>query len=101
TNLSFGNATAGSNSSQTLTLTNTGTAAVTISSGTITSTSFSVVGGMSAVSIAAGQNYAFQVQFAPQAAGNVTASMSVASDATNSPLSISLSGTGTMALSIA
>src|ERR1039458_10391816 len=65
TSLNFGNVTAGSNSSQTLTLTNTGTAAVTISQGTITGTAFSVVGGMSAVSIAAGKNHAFQIQFAP------------------------------------
>lgn len=100
TSLNFGNVTAGSNNSQTLTLTNTGTATVTISQGTITGAGFSVVGGMSSVSIAPGQNHVFQVQFAPPATGNVTASMSVASDATNSPLSISLSGTGVTGLSI-
>src|ERR1019366_6839695 len=83
TSLSFGNVTAGSNSSQTLTLTNTGTAAVTISPETINGTGFSVVGGMSAVSIAAGQNHTFRVQFAPLAAGNMTGSMSVASDTTH------------------
>src|ERR1019366_771604 len=75
--------------------------AITISPGAIKGTGFSVVGGMSAVSIAAGQNYAFQVQFAPPTAGNVTGSISLASDSTNSPLSISLSGTGMTALSIA
>ena len=101
TSLRFGNVTAGSNSSQTLTLTNTGTAAITISPGAINGTGFSVVGGMSAVSIAAGQNHAFQVQFAPPTAGNVTGSISMVSDTTNSPLSISLSGTGMTALSIA
>ena len=55
---------------------------------------------MSSISIAAGQNHAFQVQFAPQTGGNVSGSMSVASDAANSPLSVSLSGTGMTALSI-
>jgi hypothetical protein len=55
---------------------------------------------MSSVAIAAGQNHPFQIQFAPQAAGSVTGSIVVASDASNSPLSISLSGTGVAALSI-
>lgn len=100
TSLAFGNVTTASSSSQTLTLTNTGTATVTISQATITGAGFSVVGGMTSISIAAGQNHAFQVQFAPQTAGTVTGSMSVASDAANSPLSVSLSGTGMTALSI-
>jgi hypothetical protein len=55
---------------------------------------------MSSVSIPAGQNHAFQVQFAPTGAGNVSGSISIASDATNSPLAISLNGTGTTALAI-
>src|ERR1035441_7146444 len=100
TSFSFGNVATGSSSPQTLTLTNTGTVVVTISQATITGTGFSVVGGMSSVSIAAGQNHAFQVQFAPQAAGSVIGSMAVASDASNSPLPVSLSGTGVAALSI-
>ena len=100
TSFSFGNVATGSSSLQTLTFTNTGTAAVTISQATITGAGFSVVGGMSSVSIAAGQNHAFQVQFAPQAVGSTTGSIVVASDASNSPLSVSLSGTGVAALSI-
>lgn len=100
TSLTFSNVVAGSTSPQTLTLTNTGTGAVTISQATVTGTGFSVVGGMSSVSIAAGQNHAFQVEFAPATAGSVSGSISMASDATNSPLAISLSGTGTAALAI-
>ncbi len=100
TSLNFGNVVAGSSSPQTLTLTNTGTAAVTISQATVSGAGFSVVGGMSSVSIAAGQNHAFQVQFAPTGAGNVSGSVSIASDATDSPLAISLSGTGMTALAI-
>ena len=100
TSFSFGNVATGSSSPQTLTLTNTGTAVVTISQATVTGAGFSVVGGMSSVAIAAGQNHPFQIQFAPQAAGSVTGSIVVASDASNSPLSISLSGTGVAALSI-
>ena len=100
TSLSFGNVVAGSTSPQTLTLSNTGAAAVTISQATVTGAGFSVVGGMTSVAIAAGQNHAFQVQFAPTAAGSVSGGISIASDATNSPLVISLSGTGTAALAI-
>ena len=83
-----------------MTLTNTGTAAVTISQATVTGAGFSVVSGMSSVSIAAGQNQAFQVQFAPKSAGSVSGSVSIVSDATNSPLAVSLSGTGMAALAI-
>ncbi len=100
TSLIFGNVVTGASSPQTLTLTNTGTAAVTISQATVTGAGFSVVGGMSAVAIAAGQNHAFQVQFAPTSTGLVSGTITVASDATNSPLAISLSGTGTTSLAI-
>ena len=100
TSFTFGNVKIGSNPTQTLTLTNTGTATVTISQGTVTGPGFSVMGGMSSVSIAAGQNQAFQVQFAPQTTGSVNGSIAVASDATNSALAVSLSGTGMSALTI-
>jgi centrosomal CEP192-like protein/HYDIN/CFA65/VesB family protein/Ig-like domain-containing protein len=100
TSLSFGNVAVGSSSPQTLTLTNSGTATVTISQATVTGTGFSVVGGMASTSIAPGQNHAFQVQFAPTGAGNVSGSISIASDATNSPLAVSLGGTGMTSLAI-
>jgi hypothetical protein len=94
TSVSFGNVATGSSNSQTLTLTNTGTAAVAISQATVAGAGFSVVGGMTSVSIAAGQNQAFQIQFAPKTAGNVSGSIVVASDASDPTLSVSLSGTG-------
>ena len=100
TSLSFGNVTTGSSSSQTLTLSNTGTGPVTISQGTITGTGFSVTGGMGSITIAAGANQAFKVQFAPTSPGPDTGNIVIASDATDSALGISLSGTGTTALSI-
>jgi hypothetical protein len=100
TSLSFGNVARGSNSPQTLTLSNTGTIAVTISQATVTGAGFSVVGGMTSVSIAPGLNHAFQVQFAPVTPGSVTGSISIASDAPDSPLAVSLSGTGTTGLAI-
>src|SRR5580692_6085062 len=100
TSLSFGNVVAGSSSPQTLTLTNTGTAAVTISQATVTGAGFSVVGGMSSVSIAAGQSHAFQVQFAPTGSATASGSISIASDATDSLLAISLNANGMTTLAI-
>jgi Protein of unknown function (DUF1573)/Abnormal spindle-like microcephaly-assoc'd, ASPM-SPD-2-Hydin/Immunoglobulin I-set domain len=100
TSLNFGNIVPGSNSPQTLILTNTGAAAVTISQATVTGAGFSVPGGMSSVSIAAGQSHAFQVQFAPASAGSASGNISIASDATDSLLAISLNGNGMTTLAI-
>ena len=100
TTLNFGNVTDGSSSPQTLTLSNTGTSSITISQGTVTGTGFSVMGGMNSVSIAGGQNHQFQVQFAPKSAGSVSGSLTIASDATNASMNITLNGTGVAGLAI-
>jgi hypothetical protein len=98
--LNFGNVATGTSSPQTLTLTNTGSAAITISQATVTGPGFSVAGGMSSVSIAAGQNHAFQIEFTPSGAGNASGSVAISSDATNPTLAISLSGAGMSTLAI-
>ena len=101
TSLSFGGVAAGSKSSLTVTLSNTGTATVTISQAKVTGAGFSLTGGMtSPLTIAAGQNHAFQIQFAPATLGNAAGGLEVTSDASDSSLMISLSGTGMSALSI-
>jgi hypothetical protein len=51
-----------------------------------------LVGGSS--SIPAGQSSTIQIQFAPQSIGDVTGSFSVTSNASNSPLSVSVKGRG-------
>lgn len=98
--LNFGNVVVGWSSPQTLTLTNTGTATVTISQATFTGAGFGVVGGMPSASIAAGQSGAYQIQFAPTSVGSVSGNMSIVSNATDSPLIISLSGNGMGTLAI-
>src|SRR5260370_35026823 len=100
TSVSFGNIATGSKSSQTLTLTNTGTVSIMISNAAVSGAGFNVVGGISSVSIAAGKNHALQIQFAPQAAGNVGGSLVVASDATDSTQSFSFRGPGSRPVSI-
>ena len=96
TNLSFGNIAVGSQATQNLSITNTGAATVSVSQATITGTGFNIVGpSASSFSIPAGQISTIQVQFVPQSAAAVTGNLSVVSNASNSPLKLSLSGTGT------
>jgi hypothetical protein len=84
----------GVSGSQTITLQNGGTGTVTISNAAVTGAGFSTSGLALPTSIAPGQNSTFNVVFAPNAAGNVTGSVSLTSDAPNSPLVISTSGAG-------
>ncbi len=90
---SFPGVTTGASSSQTITLQNPGTVSVTISSASVVGAGFGTSGLTLPMSIAPGQNSTFNVVFAPTSAGNVTGSVSLASDAANSPLVISASGT--------
>ncbi|MGH9712667.1 MAG: beta strand repeat-containing protein [Candidatus Acidiferrales bacterium] len=95
--LSFGSLAVGSNATQTLTFTNTGTGTVNIASANISGAGFTAVGGSPLSAISVGQSGTIQIQFAPPSAGAVTGSLSIASDAANSPLTVSLTGTGTQA----
>ncbi|MGA8224296.1 MAG: choice-of-anchor D domain-containing protein [Candidatus Acidiferrales bacterium] len=94
--INFGTVTVGNKSTQTLSVTNTGTASVNIDSASISGAGFTAVGGPLSV-IGVGQSGTFHVEFTPTAAGAVTGTLTVASDAGNSPLMISLNGTGTQA----
>jgi centrosomal CEP192-like protein/ASPM-SPD-2-Hydin domain-containing protein len=92
--LAFGNVAMGSTGTQSVTVTNTGTGAVSISSSMIAGAAFTVIGGNPASSLAVGQSETVQIQFAPTATGAATGTFTITSDASNSPLAISLSGTG-------
>jgi Abnormal spindle-like microcephaly-assoc'd, ASPM-SPD-2-Hydin len=94
TNASFPGVATGSSSSQTITLQNSGTANVTISSASVTGAGFSTSGLTVPMSMAPGQNTTFNVVFTPGSAGNVTGSISLLSNAPNSPLAISATGSG-------
>jgi hypothetical protein len=96
--LSFGDMAVGGTGTQSVSLTNTGTAAVNISTATISSgAAFAIVGGSPSGSIPVGQSTSVQVQFAPKSEGAVTGTLTVTSNASNSSLTIPLSGTGTQA----
>lgn len=94
TTLGFGSVNTGSSSTQGVTVTNTGNANVTISQVTASGTGFTLSGASTPVTLTPNQNLAFSVIFSPSSAGSVTGTVTVTSNATGSPTSITLSGTG-------
>lgn len=93
TSLNFGNVDVGSSSTLDVTLTNSGNSDISISSVTASGAGYSVTGG-SNVDLTPGQSTTIAVTLNPGAVGSLTGSVSVVSNAQNSPLAISLSGTG-------
>jgi hypothetical protein len=92
TSLEFGTVAVGSSSSLTVRLTNTGNSDVTVSGVSVCGTGFSANGVPAGLTLTPGQTTTLTVQFAPAGTGTSTGSVSVASNATNSPATISLSG---------
>ena len=91
----FGNVQTGNTGTKSETLTNTGAGPVTISQANVTGTGYSVSGLTLPTTLTASQSVTFTVKFAPASAGTVNGNLSLVSDASNSPLGIALSGTGT------
>lgn len=99
TSLSFGNVTVGSSSTQTVTLSNSGNSSVTIFQIGMSGASFSNGGLTPPLILTSGQATALSVSFAPASAGSGTGSVSVISNATNSPATVALSGSGVQPVS--
>src|SRR5882762_9542193 len=97
TSVSFASVVTGTSNSQTIKLSNAGSAGVTISQATASGSGFSLTGITVPLTIAAGSSATFNVAFTPIAAGSVTGTVSLVSNAPNSPLMIGLSGTGVTA----
>ncbi|HEV2378201.1 MAG TPA: choice-of-anchor D domain-containing protein [Terriglobia bacterium] len=94
TSLSFGNQAVGTSSApQTVTLTNTGSATLNIS-GVTTGPDYSQT-NTCASSVAAGASCTLTVTFTPTTAGTFSESLTMTDNATDSPETVSLSGTGT------
>jgi hypothetical protein len=93
--VAFGNVGTGKTATQSLTVTNTGTAAVNVASASITGAGYTIASGSPSGSLAVGQSVTVQIAFTPQATGSATGNFTIASDASNSPLSVALTGTGT------
>jgi hypothetical protein len=93
--LSFGNVTTNTSSTpQDVTITNTGNSKVAISLITLSGSGYSMTGGSAPVTLIPSQNLVLTIQFSPTAAGSVSGSISIVSNASGSPASVSLSGTG-------
>jgi hypothetical protein len=95
--ISFGNQAFGTSTAAVpVTVTNTGASAVAISSIVVTgNNTFAFPESNNCPSsIAAGNNCTINVSFAPTASGSFSAAVTVTSNASGSPMSISLSGTG-------
>jgi len=95
TNLAFSGTQVGNSTNLSETLTNTGGSTVAISQVNLTGASFSTSGLSNfPINLTSGQSVTFNVTFTPTSAGTASGSLSVASNAANSP-GIALSGTGT------
>jgi Abnormal spindle-like microcephaly-assoc'd, ASPM-SPD-2-Hydin len=90
---SFGNVVVGTSQSQTGTLSASG-ASVTVSSASSNSSEFTVSGMAFPLTLAPGQNATYMVTFTPQLTGTASASVTFASNASNSSATESLTGTG-------
>jgi Abnormal spindle-like microcephaly-assoc'd, ASPM-SPD-2-Hydin len=94
TSLSFGSVQVGTSTTLSETLTNTGGSNVTISQANVTGAAFSVTGLTLPTTLTPNQTVTFTAKFSPTAASAVTGNVVIVSDASNSPLNISTSGTG-------
>ena len=102
TTLSFGNVTTGTSSAaQTVTVTNTGNSNVAISQITLSGAGYTMTGGSAPVTLTPSQNITLSVQFSPNVAGTVNGNISIVSNATGSPATVSLSGIGVVPHSVA
>ena len=92
--MSFGSVTVGNSQSQTLTISNSGGSNVTISGASVTGAGFSVTGLSFPYTLSPGASASMSVTFAPTNSGAASATLTLASNASNPTVNVSLSGTG-------
>jgi putative cofactor-binding repeat protein len=92
--VNFGTVNTGTTSSSTVTLTNTSVDYITISNTSVSGAGFNADGVPSGIILAPGQSATLNVHFSPSGIGAVVGSVVISSDATGSPITIPLSGTG-------
>lgn len=94
--LNFGAVTIGAPTTQAITLTNLGPGNLAVSQVNVSGTAFSIASN-ACITVTPSNNCAITVQFAPTVTGAVTGTVTVTSNATASPQSVALNGTGTAA----
>ena len=98
TSVNFGNVVATTTSIQNVTVENTGNVNIVISGVSISGSGFNATGIGPNVTLAPNQSATLAISFDPATAGSaVTGAVSIASNASNSPLQVSVSGTGIQA----
>jgi Abnormal spindle-like microcephaly-assoc'd, ASPM-SPD-2-Hydin len=95
TTIAFGSVAVGSEQTQTVHVENTGGETATISKMTISGTGVSVSGITAPTTLAAGQTANLTVAYKPAAAGTLTASLAIASNATNPSVVVGINATAT------
>src|SRR5215469_8655422 len=93
--LNFGNVSVGKQSTQTVTISNTGNTSVSITQVTFSNPQFSLPGAAFPMSLATGQTTSLTVAVTPTTSGSVTGTMTVQGSGGSSPVSMTLSATGT------
>ncbi|MGC1684086.1 MAG: choice-of-anchor D domain-containing protein [Candidatus Acidiferrales bacterium] len=97
TSLNFGSVDLNTETSLNVVFTNTGNSDLTVSGVTTTGTGFSASGVNSSTTLTPNQTGTLKVSFEPSTASSFTGKVTVASNATDSPATITLSGTGVSA----
>ena len=92
--VAFGDVEVGTSSTQTVTINNTGTSNLTFSQAAVSGAGFTVTGPTFPLTLSAGQSSSFILQFAPTVTGTATGTVSLDSNASNSPTSVALKGNG-------
>ena len=90
----FGSVQVSTSKSSAASLTNTGGESVTISASSVSGNGFSISGLSLPMTLNGGQSASFNILFNPSAAGSASGSVTITSNASNSALTIPLSGTG-------
>jgi hypothetical protein len=93
--LNFGNIAVGKSSALSVVLTNAGNSNVTVSKVSVSNTRYSVSGVSAGLILSPGQSATLDATFSPVASGSLPGTVTVASNATNSPATLSLAGDGT------
>jgi Abnormal spindle-like microcephaly-assoc'd, ASPM-SPD-2-Hydin len=93
--ISFGNVKVGVTDSGSVTVTSSGNANVNISSASVSGTGYSLSGSGGSETLAPNQTQTYTVNFDPKASGGASGVLTINSNAPNSPMKISLAGTGT------
>jgi hypothetical protein len=92
--LNFGNEAVGSSNTLSVTLKNTGNSKIIVSGVSATAADVVAAGGITGATLAPGQSATLSVAFAPKQAETVSGSVKISSNATGSPTSVGVAGTG-------